>query len=88
MNYWRFRSLKIGARVRLHWVDITEKTTEEPNEVSPTLLWTEGRFLGLERDKKRGYFVRLGNTYDEDNEEWFGACAFPLGCVRGVEILG
>jgi hypothetical protein len=88
MNYRRIRKIREGTRVRLHWVDIHEKNTADPPDVAPATMWTEGRFLGLTKDNDHGYFVRLSNTYDEDNEEWYGACAFPLGCIRGVEILG
>jgi hypothetical protein len=76
-----------GDRVRVWWVDTTEKPTDEPKDVKPHRLWTEGRFLGWFNDPERGRFLRLTTTYDLDDKEWWGAIVIPRGSVRKVESL-
>lgn len=48
---------------------------------------TMGYFLGWKRDKVKGKYLSISETYCLDEEAYYGATALPSGCVRSVEAM-
>ena len=77
----------LGDLVRVTWVDIHHGVTSSPEEMSPKMMTTVGHFLGwhvAEYGEKRVRFLRVSDTRESDGQ-FYGACAFPQGCVLNVE---
>ena len=82
---------KKGDRVRMLWVDITTCPTSAPEEVKPTPFTTEGFYLGeqlFEYGEHRIRYHLMSDTFDHIDQVFYGATAYPVGCVLKLEVIG
>ena len=81
--------MKKGDLLRVHWVDIANWATATPEDAHPIAMRTVGHFAGWFSDKERGRYLCLSDTVCEADpgkeEVFYGACAFPKGCIREIE---
>ena len=83
--------MKKGDIIRVHWVDIAAFPTADPEHAHPVAMQTIGHFAGWFPDKVRGRYMCVSDTICEasngDGDSYYGATAFPQGCIRAIEEL-
>jgi len=71
----------VGARVRVHWLDITGTINGSLADATPAKCWTEG----IIAKKTKDYVVIATSKYE--GEDFGDYTAIPLGaCVRAQRI--
>ena len=78
----------MGDPVKLVWLDICEIPNASPGQVRPAVFKTDGFFVDratLIINKKRHAFIRISDTYDIEDGKFYGACAYPIGCVVSMK---
>jgi hypothetical protein len=79
---------KLGDAVRVVWLDICEMSNADPEVVRPAVFKTDGFFVDRSRlmiNKKFHRFIRISDTYDLVDGKFYGACAYPVGCIVSIE---
>jgi len=78
------KKIKAGDKVLVHWLDIQESVAHEPIRARPAPIQTLGYFIEWKGTGKERTLV-ISYSFDKEQNEYLGWCAFPAGCVIGVE---
>ena len=74
--------IKKPKLVEVEWVDVLATSGwEKLEEVKPPVLYTYGYLVYKDKDT-----IKVSCTKDENND-WFGTHAFPIGCVKKIRPL-
>jgi hypothetical protein len=75
-----------GDVIKVHWQDIFEDPTGNPDAAKPSERISYGLFWAKEI-RGAGECLVTTTTLDKDGASQQGYCIYPMGCVLKIEVV-
>ena len=76
-----------GDLVQVDWVDIQEDVTGDPEKATIAYRTSYGIFWSRRPDPEGVEILVTTTTVDRDHSGDAGYCAYPIGCVRSIQVI-